>query len=348
MLMILIYIPIEDLQHLQILKNHPHPLVRRKAIVMLLKNQNIPHGKIAEAMGITTATLRNYLKGYLEYGIEFITAINAHRPQSKLISFEQVIKDYLRDSPPASISQACSEIYKLTGVKLKNTQMRQHLNEFGGGYRKVCGIPAKADVIQQKKFKEEKLAPRLEEALAGRRTLFFVDSAHFVLGAFLGYLWSLTRIFVRTPSGRQRFNVLGALNAVTKEVLAVTNDTYITSIQVCELLQRIAKNTIGPITIVLDNAKYQRCHLVMNLAIELGIDLLFLPPYSPNLNLIERLWKFIKKNCLNSMYYSNFNSFRQAICTLMHTMNETHKEELNSLLTLKFQMFEEENIKKAI
>jgi hypothetical protein len=114
------------------------------------------------------------------------------------------------------------------------------------------------------------------------------------------------------------------------------------------LLKNIAKDAILPITLVLDNAKYQRCHLVMNLAEQLGIELLFLPPYSPNLNLIERLWKFIKKNCLNSMYYSDFNLFRQAICTLMHTMNETHQDELDSLLTLNFQMFKKEDIKSAI
>jgi transposase len=117
------------------------------------------------------------------------------------------------------------------------------------------------------------------------------------LSAFLGYLWSFTRIFIKAPSGRQRFNVLGAINAVSKELVLVTNTSYITSIQVCEMLVKIAlRRSAGvSITIVLDNARYQRCKLVMEKATELGIELLFLPPYSPNLNLIERLWKFVKK-----------------------------------------------------
>ena len=123
-----------------------------------------------------------------------------------------------------------------------------------------------------------------------------------MLSAFLGYLWSFTRIFIKSPAGRQRFNVLGAINAITKELVLVTNTSYITSIQICEMLTKIARRrTQGvPITIVLDNARYQRCKLVMAKAEELGIELLFLPPYSPNLNLIERLWKFVKKDVLYS------------------------------------------------
>jgi transposase len=99
-----------------------------------------------------------------------------------------------------------------------------------------------------------------------------------------------------TSAGRRRFNVLGALNAITHELVMVTNDTYITADSVCELLRRIAKlNLAMPITLVLDNARYQKCNIVTALALQLNIELLYLPTYSPNLNLIERLWKFVKK-----------------------------------------------------
>jgi transposase len=100
-----------------------------------------------------------------------------------------------------------------------------------------------------------------------------------------------------------------------------------------------AANTAVPITLVLDNARYQRCHLVMELAKEWGIELLFLPPYSPNLNLIERLWKLVKKKCLYSIYYENFALFQQAIQTFLSTMHHAHQKELDSLLTLNFQSF---------
>lgn len=96
--------------------------------------------------------------------------------------------------------------------------------------------------------------------------------------------------------------MLGALNAVTHELVSVCNNCYIRSETVCELLHKI--NNLGltvPITLVMDNARYQRCYLVQELATRLDIELLFLPPYSPNLNLIERLWKFVRKTCLYSI-----------------------------------------------
>ena len=102
-----------------------------------------------------------------------------------------------------------------------------------------------------------------------------------------------------------------------------------------------------PVTLVLDNARYQRCKIVQALAQELGIELLFLPPYSPNLNLIERLWKLVKKECLYSIYYENFTLFKQAIQTFLTNMNHTHQPQLDALLTLNFQSFTEAQFKLA-
>jgi transposase len=201
-------------------------------------------------------------------------------------------------------------------------------------------IPAKADPDVQAAFLKEKIEPRLKEAKEGRRVVFFMDAAHFVLAPFLGYLWSVARIFIKAPSGRQRLNILGALNAVTHELITVTNETYINAISVCELLRKIAAMNIAvPVTIFLDNARYQKCLIVKETADALRIELCFLPPYSPNLNLIERLWKFVKKKCLYSHYYPVFSEFKGAI---MHCLGMTHatcKEDLDSLLTLRFQLF---------
>lgn len=170
--------------------------------------------------------------------------------------------------------------------------------------------------------------------------MFFVDAAHFVLGSFLGWVWCAARLFVRAASGRQRYNVLGALNATTKEVIRVTNHTYVTAETVCELLQKIAASGLGvPITLVLDNARYQRCTLVQSLARELHIELLFLPSYSPNLNLIERLWKFVKKKALHCRHHTNFADFQAVIDQCLDQLATQHKDEITSLLTLNFQTF---------
>ena len=139
---------------------------------------------------------------------------------------------------------------------------------------------------------------------------------------------------------------MGAINAISKELVLVTNTGYITSIQICEMLVKIAaRPTTGrPITIVLDNARYQRCKLVLEKAAELEIELLFLPPYSPNLNLIERLWKFVKKEVLYSIYYDNFENFTKAIMECLSQTETKHKKALNSLLTLKFQTFSQTSL----
>jgi transposase len=93
--------------------------------------------------------------------------------------------------------------------------------------------------------------------------------------------------------------VLGAIDAITHQLVTVCNETYINACSVCELLNKIweLNDDKIPITLVMDNARYQRCALVMELAQKLNIELLFLPSYSPNLNLIERLWKWVRKDC---------------------------------------------------
>lgn len=190
-------------------------------------------------------------------------------------------------------------------------------------------------------FLKTELEPRLAEAQAGTRTVLFVDAAHFVLASFLGWVWSATRLFVRGASGRQRYNVLGAVNPLTQELIRVCNQTYINSHTVCELLHKIAALGLAtPITLVLDNAAYQRCQLVRHAAQQLNIELLFLPSYSPNLNLIERLWKFVKKQALNSRHHTNYADFQASIDTCLDQLNTTHKPAIASLLTLKFQTFQ--------
>ena len=202
-------------------------------------------------------------------------------------------------------------------------------------------IPAKADPDVQAAYLETEMEPRLTQAQAGQRAVFFVDAAHFVLAPFLGFLWSVARLFIQAPSGRQRFNVLGALNAISHELITVTNASYITSEQVCQLLHKLADlHLTVPITLFLDNAAYQRCALVLQTAADLHIELCFLPPYSPNLNLIERLWKFVRKECLYSTYYAKFAEFKTAISDCLEQTHTKHKSALDSLLTLHFQMFE--------
>jgi DDE superfamily endonuclease len=181
----------------------------------------------------------------------------------------------------------------------------------------------------------------LREADAGQRHVFFADASHFVYGAFLGYLWSAVRRFVPTGSGRQRLNVLGAVGYGTARMITVINRGAIGAEQVCQLLQAIHRRCRKPVTVVLDNAAYHRARIVRDFAAALNIELLFLPPYSPNLNLIERVWKLVKKLALNARTLADFEEFADAVASTVGRLETDHRKQLLTLLTSNFQDFTE-------
>ena len=188
-------------------------------------------------------------------------------------------------------------------MRLKPSAGRAFLKKLGLKCRRCGLVPGKAPddekpLQEQQEFHDNKLQPRLDEAKQGRRTVLFVDAAHFVMGAFLGMLWCFARVWLPSSSGRQRYNVLGAYDPVRHEAVTLANDTVVNQATCCALLDKIASVYAGtglPVTLVLDNARYQKCQSVFDKAAGLGIELLYLPAYSPNLNLIERLWRFVKK-----------------------------------------------------
>jgi hypothetical protein len=97
------------------------------------------------------------------------------------------------------------------------------------GFKRLkCGhVPAKADTEKQKEFLDNSLHPKLEQAKEGKRAVLFMDSAHFVHAIFIGVLWCLSRVFIKSASGRSRFNVLGAIDAINLQLFTVCNETYI-------------------------------------------------------------------------------------------------------------------------
>ena len=157
---------------------------------------------------------------------------------------------------------------------------------------------------------------------------------------YLGHIWGTERRYLKTNSGRKRYNVLGALDFVSKRILTVSNDTYITSTQVCEILQDISEVYAGKeVHLILDNASYQRCGLVQETAKKLNIHLDFLPPYSPNLNLIERFWKFTKGE-LRVKNWDDFNAFMTRIDIIIESSTLENRERIDKLIGEKVQIFD--------
>jgi transposase len=160
------------------------------------------------------------------------------------------------------------------------------------------------------------------------------------MGGFRGRLWTKIRVFVKTVCGRSRYNVLGAADFVTKKVTAVTNDSYITAVQVVGLMKKLLVEYPGEtVKIVLDNAGYQQCKTVRMFARLHGIELVFLPAYSPNLNPIERLWKFVKSEVLNAAYHGSFDMFKNAIDSCISKTGTEYLSRISSLISENIQSF---------
>jgi transposase len=187
---------------------------------------------------------------------------------------------------------------------------------------------------------KENLKPLIKLAKEGFIELFFVDASHFVMGWLAGTLLSRVRCFVKKACGRRGYNALGALNFCGKKVTTVTNDPYISAEQVVRLMERLlVEYKDKALALVLDNAAYQGRGKVMDYAKEHDIALIFLPPYSPNLNLIERFWKPVKGEVLNAAYHETFEDFKRTIDDCVSGSNGKHKNETASLISENFRLF---------
>lgn len=124
------------------------------------------------------------------------------------------------------------------------------------------------------------------------------------------------------------------LSVLQSPAVVVTNDAYINALSIIELMTKLVqKYTDKPITLVMDNARYQKCSVVTEFAQKHGIELLYLSSYSPNLNLIERLWKLVKKKCLYCKYYESFTDFKAAIDNCLKSLEDKNRGELVTLVT---------------
>jgi transposase len=174
-----------------------------------------------------------------------------------------------------------------------------------------------------------------------KQVLLFLDPMHQIHNNENDYSWQLKgkqhTKQIKANTGRRRMNIVGAINPVT---LAPT--IIITEENCCEELihaflyeVREQYKEAKTVCIILDNARYQRAYSVNDLAKELEIELVYLPPYCPNLNLIERLWKFFKKKVMKNKYYSTFKEFEEIVFEFFKNF-DNQLDELKTILNFKF------------
>lgn len=324
---------------------YPCPIIQKRIYSVYLKvTTDMSNEMIGVIVGLNRDSVGDWLVRYQQGGFESLCQFNYGTNKSELEDHSNNILKSFTEQPPMNVNEAKLRIEAMTGISRSPSQVRAFMKRHGFRYIKTGHIPAKADIEKQQQWMKTTLEPAIKEAQNGECHLLFIDAAHFILEPFICALWSVVRLFVKASSGRNRINVLGAVNAITKEVITMSNNTYISAETIVIFLKQLRELYVDlPLKIVLDNARYQHCKLVENEAKELGIILLFLPSYSPNLNIIERLWKFTKKKILYAKYYDTPSKFHNVIVEFFQTINHKYNADLKNLLTLKFQFFKNQN-----
>jgi transposase len=321
---------------------NPIETVRKRMDAIYWTSQGYERKAVVAISGVHRNSVKNYVKLYNAGGLEALKRFEYKGFVSVLSGHRVTLEAYFEKHPPRTAREAVAKVKEITGTELSQGEMRRFMHELGMKPLKTGHVPAKADPVAQQLFLEEKLSPLLAMAKAGECHLLFMDAAHFVLLPFVGILWCFARVFIKAAAGRNRINVLGALDAVTLKMETVVNTTYVNAETIAEMLEKLAKRfTQLPIYVVLDNARYQHCDYVKELAKTLGIHLVFLPPYSPNLNLIERVWRYIKKDVLGTHYFDCAKKFHEAIETSLFEINHNHNRmaDMKTLITPRFQTF---------
>jgi transposase len=288
------------------LASHLGPVVATNAICLLLIALKLPPSLIMAVTGFCARTVRNREKAVAQGNWQKLETAKGRGRKGKLGRYKQEIIDEIISNNYQTLKQIAYMIEQKYKIIVSNTTVGKFLKENGIRRLKSGSLPAKADPVAQRKFYEGTFMPLAEKAVAGLINLFSMDAVHCVMGGNSGYVYGMSRRMFKTASGRQRYNILGAINLRTKKMTTVTNYTYINAESVCDLLHKIANENKGIENyITLDNAKYQKCKLVQKTAEALGIHLVYLPTYSPNLNIIERYWKYLKSK-LRVEYFDNF------------------------------------------
>ena len=310
---------------------------RIHAVILLGTGYNLR--KVKEVLFLDDETLRAYVKNYRIDGIASLLSDNRTGKASKL-SDDQIdaLKIELDTNLHLYTISVINFIKKTFGINYSSSGIRDLLHRIGYVYKKPKLVPGNPDIDAQEIFAEQ-----YEDFMLSKPDdieVVFVDAVHPQHNTIAGYGWikrGETRE-LKTNSGRQRLNLHGAINAETHEIMIIESDT-IDSHSTIDLLSAIEEKypAASSIKVILDNAKYHYSNLVKEYLSESRIDLVFLPSYSPNLNLIERLWGFFKKEVLYNKYYENIKKFRDACITFFRNIN-VHADKISNFMNAGFHI----------
>ena len=312
---------------------------RLKAILLL--DDGVTCQEIARILLLDDDTIRNYSKQYLESGAESLLNDSFKGRQCSLTK-EQLItlEQHLSEKIYQTISEIIAKVKELFGVVLGKSRMTEIVRELGFRYKKPKLTPSKIDLQAQEKFVEE--YKKLKDNLPEEDQIYFMDGVHPQHNSQPAYGWIKKNQTKHLPSntGRKRMNLNGALNLNTNDV-SLLECERINSQSVIEHLEKLIESQQkGKLHIILDNARYYRSKIVRDfLEDNPRIIFKFLPAYSPNLNIIERLWLVMKKEVVYNKFYEKFGDFKSHVLDFFD-QKSWRKEKYAKFLTDNFHIIQ--------
>ena len=304
-------------------------------------NQGFTYSQVVKALLLDETTLRRYLNQYQENGLDGLLKCHYKGSQTRLtLAQKKELKVFLKDQALRTAQEVAWHIQKTYKVTYSLTGVTKLLHRLGFVYKKPKIVPGKADREKQEEF--VKVYKNIRENLGSNDQLYFADSTHPQHNTKPSYGWILkgkdNDKFVKTNTGRERLNLNGALSLKGKTAVVLEEKT-INSNATIRLFKRLErKHPRGKIYLILDNARYHHSRVVKAwLKKHRRFKLLFLPPYSPNLNLIERLWRFFHQKVTWNHYFETFQEFRKVTLNFFKHLHR-FRPELESLLTDSFQL----------
>ena len=312
---------------------------RIKAILMVHRGFTYP--QIIAALLLDETTIRRYVKSFKQNGLNGLLQFHYTGGQSRLTQTQELeLKNHLAEGEHIYLTakEVVDFVKSTYQVSYSVIGMTKLLHRLGFVYKKPKLVPAKADLAKQQQFLDGyfKLKAEIEDS----DQIYFLDATHPQHNTRPSYGWILkgTDKLVKSNTGRDRLNLNGALNAKTLEVV-IREDDRINSISTINLLdQLLKKHPTGRIYLIWDNARYYYSRVVQNyLRYHPRLIPKFLPPYSPNLNLIERLWRLFHQKVTYNQYYETFPKFKQSCLNFFENIH-LYQKEMKTLLTDSFQL----------
>lgn len=295
---------------------------RIKAILLASEGWSTP--MIAQALRLHETSVQRHISEYLNNGklMPENGGSDSHLSEAQTSELTEYLANNLLSTTHAIIAL----VDECWGVRYTVAGMTKWLHRNGFSYRKPVGVPHKCSAEAQQAFVET--YEKLKQEADDDEPILFIDGVHPTQGTKLAYGWmpaGKKAHVVETTGSRTRLNIMGALNLNDIGSTVIREYDTIDSLNICRFF--IAVRETYPITqkvhIILDGAGYHRAELVLDWAVVMNIELHYLPPYSPNLNPIERLWKVMNDMVRNNRYFATAKEFREKI---RHFFNDTLPE----------------------